>query len=227
MKPILTFCLLAVSLSAFSQTWPVLKHYEKEQTYRIAMPVGGIGTGNISIGGNGQWMDVEMMNKPGIGFYGSVTPQQAPCFMIFVQDGGGKKYVKALMGPVAPDQYAGSQGSLAPNHGMPRFKSATFDAAYPFATVNLADDEMPVSVQAKTFNPFIPCNADASGIPVAVIRYVVTNKTDHPMDVAVAGSMDNFIGMDGYKLDFNDFDRALVPVGAKNNHNAYRSSGNI
>ncbi|HZY37261.1 MAG TPA: GH116 family glycosyl-hydrolase [Mucilaginibacter sp.] len=229
MKPITTFCLLIISLSAFSQsqTWPVLKHYEKEQTYRIAMPVGGIGTGDISIGGNGQWMDVEMMNKPGIGFYGSVTSQQAPCFMVFVQDQSGKKYAKAMMGPVPPDQYAGSQGSLAPNHGMPRFKSATFDAAYPFATVNLEDDEMPVSVKAKVFNPFIPCDADASGIPIAIIRYVVTNKTGEPMDVAVAGSMDNFIGMDGYKLDFDNFDRALVPVGAKNNRNTYRASDHL
>jgi hypothetical protein len=31
-----------------------------------------------------------------------------------------------------------------------------FDAAYPFAIVNLEDDEMPVSAKAKTFNPFIP-----------------------------------------------------------------------
>jgi non-lysosomal glucosylceramidase len=229
MRAIFTFCLLAIVLPAFAQspTWPVLKHYEKEQTYRIAMPVGGIGTGDISIGGNGQWRDVEMMNKPGIGFYGSVTPQQAPCFMIFVQDAAGKKYAKALMGPVPPDQYAGSEGSQAPNHGMPRFKSATFDAAYPFATVNLEDDEMPVSIKAKVFNPFIPCDADASGIPVAVIRYVVTNKTDREMQVAVGGSMDNFIGMDGYKLDFNSFNRALVPVGAKSNRNVYRASGHL
>jgi non-lysosomal glucosylceramidase len=229
MKAFITICSLAFVLPAFSQSpaWPVLKHYENQQTYRIAMPIGGIGTGDISIGGNGQWRDVEMMNKPGIGFYGSVTPQQAPCFIIFVQDGAGKKYAKALMAPVPPDQYAGEQGSVAPNHGMPRFKSATFDAAYPFATVNLEDDEMPVSVKAKVFNPFIPCDADASGIPVAIIRYVVTNKTNHPIDIAVAGSMDNFIGMDGYKLDFNNFDRSLNPVGAKNNRNVYRRSGDL
>ena len=216
-------------LPAFSQynNWPVLKHYEKEHTYRIAMPVGGIGTGNISIAGNGQWRDVEMMNKPGIGFYGSVTPQQAPCFMIFVQDNNGKKYAKALMGPIPPDQYAGSEGSQAPNHGMPRFKSASFDAAYPFAEVNLEDDEMPVSVKAKVFNPFVPCDADASGIPAAIIRYQVTNKTNYPMKVAVAGSMDNFIGMDGYILDFNSFNRALVPVGAKSNRNTFRQKGRL
>ncbi|HWD89061.1 MAG TPA: GH116 family glycosyl-hydrolase [Mucilaginibacter sp.] len=229
MRSLFTLCLLAAALPAFSQSaqWPVLKHYEKEQTYRIAMPIGGIGTGDISIGGNGQWRDVEMMNKPGIGFYGSVTSQQAPCFTVFVQDGNGKNYAKALMGPIPPDQYAGEQGSIAPNHGMPRFKSATFDAAYPFATVNLEDDEMPVSVKAKVFNPYIPCDADASGIPVAVIRYVVTNKTNQKMQVAVAGSMDNFIGMDGYKLEFNGFDRSLNPVGTKSNRNTYRTSDHL
>jgi non-lysosomal glucosylceramidase len=56
---------------------------------------------------------------------------------------------------------------------------------------------MPVSAKAKVFNPFIPGDADASGIPIAVIRYEITNKTDQQLTAAVAGSMDNFIGMDG------------------------------
>src|SRR5580692_305791 len=128
MKIASIFLLSLFCIPCFSQqnAWPVLKHYEGKYIEKIAMAVGGIGTGDISIGGNGQWRDVEMMNKPGIGFYGSVTPQQAPCFMIFVKDAAGKKYAKALMGPIPPDQYAGEQGSVAPNHGMPRFKSATF-----------------------------------------------------------------------------------------------------
>ena len=49
------------------------------------MPVGGIGTGNISIGGNGQWKDVEIMNKPAMGFYGAMVPKQAPFFMVFTR----------------------------------------------------------------------------------------------------------------------------------------------
>ena len=67
------------------------------------MPVGGIGTGNISIGGNGQWKDVEIMNKPGMGFYGSVTPKHAPCFMIFTKMGP----VKNMQGADGSDSAAG------------------------------------------------------------------------------------------------------------------------
>ena len=85
------------------------------------MPVGGIGTGNISIGGNGQWKDVEIMNKPGMGFYGSVSPKNAPCFMIFTKGPSGEKHARLLTGPIAPTDYDGSQGSVTPNHGLPRF----------------------------------------------------------------------------------------------------------
>ena len=188
------------------------------------MPIGGIGTGNISIGGNGQWKDVELMNKPGMGFYGSVSPQRAPFFMIFTQNPNGEKHAKTLMGPIPPTEYTGSEGSVAPNHGLPRFASADFDAGYPFAMVNLEDNGMPVSAKLKVFNPFIPGDAVNSGIPIAVIRYEIKNKTNQPLTIAVAGSMDNFIGMDGSQVEFNSFNRAITPKGVKNNRNTFKQS---
>jgi uncharacterized protein (DUF608 family) len=202
----------------------VLKHYEGRFIEKIAMPVGGIGTGNISIGGNGQWKDVEMMNKPGMGFYGSVSPKNAPCFMVFTQSESGEKHAKVLMGPIPPTEYIGSEGSVAPNHGLPRFASASFDAAYPFAIVNLEDHGMPISAKVKVFNPFIPGDAVISAIPIAVIRYEIKNKTNQPLTIAVAGSLDNFIGMDGSKVEFNSFNRAIIPQGTKYNRNIFKQS---
>src|SRR5882757_8402160 len=147
---------LCTALSAQQNKWPVIKHYEGKFTEKIAMPVGGIGTGNISIGGNGQWKDVEIMNRPAMGFYGAHNPKQAPFFMVFTKDANGQKKTKTLMGPIPLSEYAGSEGSRTPNHGLPRFSTSTFDAAYPFAVVNLYDNEMPVSAKAKVFNPYIP-----------------------------------------------------------------------
>ena len=223
----ISFILLCFSFSSvFSQqtAWPVIKHYEGKFIEKIAMPVGGIGTGNISIGGNGQWKDVEMMNKPGMGFYGSVTPKRAPCFMVFTQNASGEKHAKALMGPIPPPEYTGSEGSNAPNHGLPRFAKASFDAGYPFGIVNLEDETMPISARAKVFNPFIPGDALSSGIPIAVIRYEITNKTDQPLTIAVAGSLDNFIGMDGSVVEFNNWNRSINLLGTKNNRNQFRQS---
>ena len=210
-----------------TSAWPVLKHYEGHFIDKIAMPIGGIGTGDISKGGNGQWKDVEIMNKPGMGFYGSITPKQAPCFMIYTKDPSGRTITKALTGPIPESQYTGDQGSMAPNHGFPRFSSATFDAGYPFAVVNLEDDHMPVSVKVKTFNPFVPDDATASGIPIAVMRYEITNKTNQPLTIAVAGSLDNFIGMDGSKWTVDNWDKSLVLIGGNHNRNSFRRSAGV
>ncbi|HZY79461.1 MAG TPA: GH116 family glycosyl-hydrolase, partial [Cyclobacteriaceae bacterium] len=218
--------LVLFSYRAHAQ-WPVFKHYDKNHVNKIALPVGGIGTGTISLGGNGQWKDVEIMNRPGKGFYGSNTPKTAPCFMIYTSDPSGKKISKALMGPIAPSDYPGAEGSFAPNHGLPRFSTATFDAAYPFGTVNLEDEDMPVSAKVKVFNPLVPGNADVSGIPVAIIRYEITNKTSNPLSVAVAGSLDNFIGIDGATFEISDFNHNQYPIGAKKNKNTFKKSGQL
>jgi non-lysosomal glucosylceramidase len=221
------FILLSVPGFAQQKQWPVLKHYEGKYLEKIAMPVGGIGTGNISIGGNGQWKDVEIMNKPGMGYYGSVSPKNAVCFMVFTRNETGEKHAKLLTGPIPATEYNGSQGSVSPNHGLPRFASATFDAAYPFAMVNLEDSGMPISAKVRVFNPFIPGDAINSGIPIAIIRYEIKNKTDGPLTIAVAGSMDNFIGMDGSKVEFNSFDRDIIPTGAKYNRNTFKQTSDL
>jgi non-lysosomal glucosylceramidase len=218
-------CLAGLQLSAQTAQWPLFREYKGQDIDHIAMPIGGIGAGNISIGGNGQWRDVEIMNKPAMGFYGSTNPQRAPCFLIFTEQPDGRKMSKALIGPVPAFEYSGGkQGSDAPSHGLPRFASASFNAAYPFGRVQLDDPEMPVSAKAKVFNPFIPGDADASGLPIAVIRYEITNKTDQPLTIAVAGSLDNFIGMDGFKVELSNFDRSMNPVGTNHNRNSYRNS---
>ena len=40
--------------------WPVLKTYDQAHLRRIAMPVGGIGTGTVSLGGRGDLRDWEL-----------------------------------------------------------------------------------------------------------------------------------------------------------------------
>jgi uncharacterized protein (DUF608 family) len=225
----LVILLAGASYACSAQTgkWPVLRHYEGRFTEKVAMPIGGIGAGNISIGGNGQWKDVEIMNKPAMGFYGAHVPKQAPFFMIFTQRPNGEKKTKTLMGPIPLADYAGSEGSRTPNHGLPRFSTCSFDAAYPFGVVNLDDNDMPVSAKARVFNPLVPGDADASGIPIAVIRYEITNKTNQPLAISVAGSLDNFIGMDGSIAEISGWNSTIDFKGTKNNRNTFRQSNGL
>ncbi len=87
--------------------------------------------------------------------------------------------------------------------------------------LNLSDEKMPVNVKIKAFNPLIPGDAERSGIPLAALTYEVTNTSNQPLTVSVAGSMRNFVGKDGskgsksWKGEFN-------PSGAKQNKNQFR-----
>ena len=48
--------------------WPVLRTYRDRALARVALPLGGIGTGTVSLGGRGDLRDWELTNRPGKGF---------------------------------------------------------------------------------------------------------------------------------------------------------------
>ena len=218
------FALLLFATAIQAQTsWPVLKHYDQDHLLNIALPLGGIGTGTVSLGGRGELRDWEIMNKPGKKFSTITDGNQAPFFAVYVKPTGKPAQSKALLGPFHPSEYQHYEGRPVNHHGMPRFSAASFDAAYPFGQVNLSDDVLPISVKIKGFNPLIPGDVAASSIPLAILKYEVMNNTDAPLDVAVCGTMRNFIGIDGSKQSKN-WKGDLVYLGAKNNQNEYRES---
>jgi len=177
--------------------WPVLKHYDKDHVDRIALPLGGIGTGTVSLGGRGNLMDWEIMNRPAKGYNPGPRFEIAPFFALFTE-ADGHKDTRILEGPVPLYEYEGERGVyLATNHGMPRFEESTFDAAYPFGQVHLHRSGMPVSVKIKGFNPLIPADAQQSGIPIAFLEFELINNTAQDIHAAISFSIQNFIGDDG------------------------------
>jgi uncharacterized protein (DUF608 family) len=221
-------CILANALTAqqLASNWPVLKHYDQEHLLNIALPIGGIGTGTVSLGGRGELRDWQIMNKPAIGYSTVTTGNNAPFFSIFVQPKEGKSVTRALIGPLHPTEYIHYEGRPINQHGYPRFANASFDAAYPVGIVHLSDNSMPVKVDVTGFNPFVPGDADASGLPVAVLTYEVTNLTDRPLEVSVCGTMRNFVGQDGSKMR-RDWKGDFIPFGAKNNRNVFKEERGI
>ncbi|NQT53812.1 hypothetical protein HQ576_17275, partial [bacterium] len=172
--------------------WPVLRHYDQDHLARIALPLGGIGTGTVSLGGRGNLRDWEVVNRPAKGFGPSNT-----FFALWAKPAGGQAVTRCLEGILPPEAYEGSHGAAAPNHGLPRFRRCSFAAAYPFGQVALGDPDVPLDVRLEAFNPLVPADPDASSLPVAVLRFVLRNKTARTVRAAVCGSLQNFVGTDG------------------------------
>jgi non-lysosomal glucosylceramidase len=180
----------------YSEDWPVLKKYDQEHTYKIALPIGGIGTGTVSLGGRGNLQDWEIMSRPAKGFNPSSGRETSAFFTLFT-DIDGKKDLRLLEGPVPFYMYEGQTGATASNHGLPRFNNVSFEAAYPFGQVSMSTPQIPIDVKMKAFNPLIPGDVDNSSIPMAIIDFELTNTSNKEVSFSICGTMQNFIGEDG------------------------------
>lgn len=171
-----------------------VRSYDRNAT-EAAFLLGGIGTGNVSIGARGEFRDWEIFNWPGKGNYMPFT-----FFAIRVQDEAGAVSVAVLeseiSGPHAKS-HGYFNGELA---GLPRFRTSRMWSLYPYVFVELTSPDFPVSVVLQAFTPFVPLDEQDSGIPGAVIRYQVRNLTGQPLQTSVVGSLTNALGFQGYDV---------------------------
>jgi len=162
---------------------------------QIAFPLGGIGTGTVSLGGRGELRDWEIFNRPNKGRAFPFT-----FVAIRLKPESGDPIIRIVEGQVDPP-YGGSSGLMIGNAqgpvGLARFKTARFTGEYPLARVDFEDDALPVQVSLEAFNPFMPLETDDFSIPVAIFRYRVTNRFTRALDTTLAFSMLNPVGYDG------------------------------
>jgi len=157
----------------------------------VAFPLGGIGTGTVSLGGRGNLRDWEVFNRPGKGVNLPFT------FFALYFEQGKEKAVRVLEGPISPP-YTGQDGIRRTEvPGLPRFERARFHGEYPLAWVELEDRKLPLQVTFEAFNPCIPLDPESSAVPAVVFRFRIRNLSDEPAKVTVAGSLLNPIGFDG------------------------------
>lgn len=157
-----------------------------KQLKMIAFPLGGVGAGSLALGGRGQLRDWEIFNCPNKGFSLSYALPS-----IWVQSGDSKPIAHVLESRILPP-YEGESGLGSNNSpGLSRLKSATFTGEYPLAHIQFHDNELPVHVELEAFSPFIPHDADDSGLPSAILRYKVTNPGSKTAKVGIAYSIEN------------------------------------
>ena len=181
----------------------------------VAFPLGGIGTGNVSLGARGNFRDWEIFNEPA---KGNALPNTF--FALRTQIAGQEPVVRVLEGPLQPPFDASHGFHPATNAGLPRCAGTTFRGEYPFAWIDFADDRLPVEVSLEAYTPLIPLNPDNSGIPCAILSYHICNSSAEPVALTLVGSLCNPVG----GLHMDSF-MNLGPSAGGQTRNEYRDSG--
>ena len=152
----------------------------------VSFPLGGIGAGSVGLGGRGQLRDWEIFNRADKGNnLGYAFPS------IWVQAEGEKPVAHVLEARIEPP-YEGQNGLGWSNvPGLSRLEGATFTGEFPAAHIDFHDRRFPLSIRLDAGTPFIPLDADASGLPVAALHYRVRNTGAKPVSVSIAYCIEN------------------------------------
>src|SRR5665213_477385 len=166
--------------------------YKDEYLNRVAFPIGGIGAGMFCLEGTGALSHMSVRNKPEI--------YNEPALFAAIEVKGLKNGIKVLEGPVPEWKVFGSRGSgngdAGATYGLPRFASAKFMTTFPFGTVDLQDNDIPLKVKITGWNPFIPTDEDNSSLPVGCLEYNFTNNSKQTISAVFSFNSKNFLASD-------------------------------
>lgn len=138
----------------------------------VGMPVGGIGSGQLYLGGDGRLLHWDILNQH--------------------LRTGSEHYAR----PFEPAPLIKQSFSLQIN-GQTRsldrngFASVSFRGEYPIGTVEYADPAVPLTVKLEAFSPFIPLETDDSSFPATILSFTVRNPSAAPVAASLAGELEN------------------------------------
>ena len=159
---------------------------------RIAFPIGGIGAGMFCLEGTGVISHVSLRHQ--------MEAFNEPCaFAALCVKGKNGNIAKVLEGQVPGWKIFGKpgtgNGATGTSYGLPRFLDCNFITRFPFATIKLADSDIPLEVEITGWSPFVPGNSDQSSLPVGAIEYTFNNPTQENIEAVFSYNTKNFMSV--------------------------------
>jgi uncharacterized protein (DUF608 family) len=166
--------------------------YSGETLSRVAFPLGGMGAGMLCLEGTGALSHVSLRHRPDI-FH-------EPCVFAAVCLKGEPNVARVLEGPVPGWKRFGlkdsGNGAGGMTWGLPRFGRASFLARFPFGTVSLEDDTLPLKAEITGWSPFEAGDPDASSLPFAALEYRLTSISAQALDGVFSFGARNFMAVE-------------------------------
>lgn len=170
----------------------------KNELQYIGMPVGGINSGMVYLGGDGRlWLwDVFNKNQTGVIYKNVKWHEKIQGNFDFLRPFDGANYVEPVKDVRPFEQGFAIRIEYDNKTIIKRLQSddwaeIAFESTYPIGTIKYLDDTLPVNIQLQAFSPFIPLNEDDSGLPITILNFQVENKTSNPVKVTLTGWLEN------------------------------------
>lgn len=163
--------------------------YSGDRLSRVAFPLGGIGAGMVCLEGTGALSHLSLRHQPDV--FNEPVAFGAVCVK------GKPNVARLIEGPVPGWKLFGQpstgNGAHGKHYGLPRFRDVAMTARFPFATIEMADEAVPLKVELTGWSPFEPGDADNASLPVAALEYRFTNPTKDALDAVFSFNAQNLI----------------------------------
>lgn len=137
--------------------------FKGDELKNIRMPIAGIGSGHVYLSGEGHLTEWRFNDNP---------------------INGTNRFILRTVKADKTETHHLDRGN---------FPEMTFRGEYPIAKLDYANSAIPVKVALEVFSPFIPLNADDSGLPATVFDFTLKNTADAPVEATLIGALPNAI----------------------------------
>ncbi|GLV54634.1 hypothetical protein KDH_14810 [Dictyobacter sp. S3.2.2.5] len=190
-------------MSISDDQYPSGYSYKGEATRHVAMPLGGIAAGQIALGGDGglrQWQIVNQINHQGFvpdSFFAiRATCTEPPVNEIRILQSGELANQSQERTPLVTDNEIPAD-QLALLQQIPGVERTTFTGNYPFARIAYEDAQLPVEVSLEAYSPFVPLDAESSGLPAILFTFTIRNRWAQAVYGKLGATLQNAVGWDG------------------------------
>ncbi len=150
----------------------------RDELKYIGMPIGGLCSGHLYLGGDGRLWHWDIFNQ--YIYTADNEPQCHYAHPMHVESPLSEKFTLTV-----GDKTVGLDSS--------GFQEVSFRGEYPIGIVDYADDSLPLAVKLEAFSPFIPLNTDDSSLPVTVLQFTVHNRSTAPVTATLCAELENAV----------------------------------